>query len=214
MPLYAAMLLVLAPQSVPVGCATVPVSLLKAADLHVMSVAQMLVEARCSVGLEIRRQDHESFATSKQRWNPWTMNREHFDVQSRAPVQDFLSAFNASQESYSAEVMDGIVLLRPRSGRAMYLESRPLTGVIQARGLMIMMATLTAAMEGRVLSGGIAASDISPVGVEVDRATSVEFSVNADGKTVLEVLSAVAQQAAPRGWLVITSGGGSPRIED
>lgn len=49
-------------------------------------------------------------------------------------------------------------------------------------------------------------------GEEVDYGDSVEFSISANGLTVLQVLNELAKHAAGHPWLVVTSDGSSPRI--
>jgi hypothetical protein len=201
-------------QPVRAACDTVPASFIARADVYAISAAQMLVEAGCMVGLEVLRRDYEEFQKpSPRRWSPWDANREHFAKEERVPLAEFVRAFNATHTTYASDVRDGVVVIRPVADRAAYLDQRPLRGTLTAKGLFMMHATLTAAMEGRVLSGGVAGSSLGPVGVDIDRGEGVQFSVVTDGKTFVEILNDIITQSPPRGWWVITSSDASARIE-
>jgi hypothetical protein len=76
-----------------------------------------------------------------------------------------------------------------------------------------MLPTLTEAMQGRVLSGGVVGSVLGTPGVEIDRGEGVQFSVVTDGKTVLEILNEIVSRSAPRGWWVIRTDDASARVE-
>jgi len=207
-------LLLIQAQPAHAACDTVPSSFIARADVYAISAAQMLVEAGCTVGLEALRQDYEEFQRpSPKRWNPWNANRDHFAEEERVPTAEFVRAFNATHDSYTSELRDGVVLIRPVSGRAPYLEERPLRGTLQAKGLFIMLATVTEAMQGRVLSGGVAGSTPGTPGVEIDRGEGIQFSVMTDGKTVIEILNDIVAQSAPRGWWVLRSNDASARVE-
>ena len=184
------------------------------ADVYAISAAQMLVEAGCTVGLEVLRRDYEEFQKpSPRRWSPSHAHREHFAKEEQVPVAEFIRAFNAAHGAYVSDIQDGVVIIRPVSGRAPYLDQRPLRGTLTAKGLFIMHATLTEAMHGRVLTGGVAGSSLGTPGVEIDRGEGAQFSVVTDGRTVVEVLNEIVAQSAPRGWWVIRSNDASARIE-
>jgi hypothetical protein len=207
-------LAVIQAQPVPAGCDTVPTSFIARADVYAISAAQMLVEAGCTVGLEVLRQDYEEFQKpSPRRWNPWNANQDHFAKEERVPLAEFVRAFNATQTTYASDVQGGVVTIRLIAGRAAYLDQRPLRGTLHAKGLFIMLATLTEAMQGRVLTGGVAGSILGTPGVDIDRGEGVQFSVVTDGKTYVEILNEIIAQSAPRGWWVIRSNDASARIE-
>ena len=196
------------------ACDTVPASFIERADVYAISAAQMLVEAGCTVGLEVLRRDYEEFQKpSPRRWNPWNANRDHFAKEERVPITEFIRAFNTAHDMYGSDVRDGVVIIRPVAGRAAYLDQRPLRGTLHAKGLFIMLPTLTEAMQGRVLTGGVVGSVLGTPGVEIDRAEGVQFSVVTDGRTVVEILNDIIAQSAPRGWWLIRSNDASARIE-
>ena len=205
-------LAVVAAQPQPGVCDTVPASVITQADAHALSVANMLVEAGCLVSIEVTRADWMALGTAERRWNPNTLNREQFAQDKRVPAGEFIRLFNTTHNSYIADLQDGIVRFRPFAGGAAYLDRAALEGKLAARGLSIMLATLVAAMEGRVLSGGVAGSFISSG--PVDRADDVSFSVEATGRPVSAVLDDVLRQAPPRGWFVIISNERPARVEE
>lgn len=184
----------------------VPSSLLSAAVTDPMNFASLLTASGVPAGVEIRESDRLRI---RQRRPPPA------EAQPRlVPIEELTAVFNKGQSEYVAVVQDGVVVIRPRSGRAAYLGTRPFSGVIAGTGLMRVSEKVFAPLDRRLdQPGGRPASRLGQPGVEVDYGDGLHISVNqADKLTVLDVLIQVAKQAPGHAWVVATAGEPTSRI--
>lgn len=178
-----------------------PASLLNAATDPVSFVA-ILTEAGIPAGLEIREADLKQ-PRIQQRRSPLQAQ-----PQSNALLEQLIAAFNKWQSEYVAILQDGVVVIRPQSGRSDYLNTKPFSGGITGTGLMRVSEKIFAPLDRNLdLPGGRAGSHLGQPGVEVDYGDGLPLSVDGAGNlTVLEVLIKVAKQAPGHSWIIVTAG--------
>lgn len=182
-------------------------SLLNAAVTDPMNFASLLTSSGVPAGLEVRESDRLPI---RQRRPPLTDAAQLRSL----PVEDLTSAFNKGQAEYVAVVQDGVVVIRPRSGRTDYLSTRPFSGVIAGTGLVRVSEKVFAPLDRRLdQPGGRPASRLGQPGVEVDYGDGLRISVGDAGKlTVLDVLVQIAKQAPGHAWIVVTAGESVGRV--
>ena len=140
----------------------------------------------------------------------WTPDR--LARQQTVAVDRIVATFNEGHEGYRAAIVDGVVVVRPLPRGTSYLDSKPVSGAVAAHGLMRFAEKVFAPLDNHLdRPGGRAGSSIGTLGPPIDRGESVDVSIDATGRTVLEILNAVARQAPGHPWLVVSSDTPSPR---
>jgi hypothetical protein len=191
----------------------VPAGLLQWANSDPMTFVQLLAEAGLPAGLELGESDYKLVKTTRSRWNSQEWNRERFERDATVPADELVTVFNASHPTYRADLQDGVFVIRPRTGRAAYLDTRALSGLLTARGLMAIGEKVFAPMDQRLNQPlGRPGSVLGRPGLEIDHGEQLDFSVNAAGLTVLEVLNEIARTGPGHAWFVVTAGGNVPRL--
>jgi len=192
------------------GPAIVSAPLLEAATDNPLRFVQVLAEAGIPAGLELRSAD----LPISGRRNVDRTHREYLQAQPVVALSDVVDAFNRSHGDYRAMIDRGVVIVRPAGPRAMYMDTRPLSGRIEAVGLMSFAERVFAPLDRTLgLSGGRAGSRLGPIGVDVDYGDDLSLTVDgAEHLTAVEILNEVARQAPGHPWIVITSGGDEPTV--
>jgi hypothetical protein len=178
--------------------AVAPVSVQQAASADPLSFVLVLAEAGIPAGLELRDADRRQASSMR------PMTREQMSAEPTVPLEGVLAAFNQSHPDYRAEVVDGVVVVRPVTGRSGYLDSFAPNRTLSGQGLMRIAEKVFAPLDSRLdQPGGRIGSTLSPIGVTVDRGEGLDLAIEARGRTVLSVLNELARHGHP--WLVVTS---------
>lgn len=151
-----------------------------------------LADASVPSGLEVRRAD------AHPRSRPVRIDRAPAPLN----LEDLAAAFNLYHVDYHAVVVDGVLVIRPTTGRAPYLDSHPAIGEIHARGLMQAVRKVFAPLLPRGTSEGGQIGSAINLSAE-EGGAHVLVSVEQRGRTVLEMLNEIVK-TSPRAWLVET----------
>lgn len=156
---------------------------------HPMALAMVLVNASVPVGLEVLPSD--KLPPSKP-----DFTIEQKDVSDLAAV---VSVFNRSHAQYEAELIEGVVVIRPIARKTTYLDRPIEVGHEAMTGAMLAIRRIFAdIVPGGDSPGGILGSRFT--GAEEAGAYVTISLVTAD--TVLDAINEVARQAI-QGWLVV-----------
>ena len=190
----------------------VPTALLGAAASDPKTFVHLLGETKVPAGLEMRQGDFVRASNSPRQWDPAQWTPDRLARQQTVAVDRIVATFNEGHEGYRAAIVDGVVVVRPLPRGTSYLDSKPVSGAVAAHGLMRFAEKIFAPLDNHLdRPGGRAGSSIGTLGPPIDRGESVDVSIDATGRTVLEILNAVARQAPGHPWLVVSSDTPSPR---
>jgi len=166
-----------------------------------MNFVNVLTEAGIPAGLEIRESDVRRVGLQQRR----SGNAPPKPV---VPVEQLIAVFNRDQREYAAALDNGVVVIRPQSGRSDYFQSKPFSAPIAGVGLMRVSEKVFAPLDPRLdQPGGRPGSFLGQPGVEVDYGDQIRLAVDtANTLTVLNVLIEIAKQAPGHSWVVATAG--------
>lgn len=172
-----------------------PIGLLKAASLDAEGFAMNLARAAVPAVLEMHERDRRP-----------GLLRPRVDLADRQliGVEQLVSEFNRSRRDLRAEVIDGVIVIRPGSARLAYLDGGAPTGGIRVRGVMNAARKLCAPLDPAPDAAGGQVG--SMLGGFEQRGVNVDIDVVTDGRSVLEVLVAVADTAPAHVPFVLASG--------
>ena len=177
----------------------VPAGLLAATQQEPLAFAMSLADASVPNGLE----------TSAPVQRP--VRKPDFDLgkQATATVDQVVDAFNLHHGDYRASLVDGVVVIRPATNRAAYLDLPSTLEPTVVTGLMSGVRSIFAGLDPRVAApGGIAGSGL-PADERGDFNT---VSLDGHGRSIVGVLNQLAKQSG-RGWFVVTTkGAGGLRV--
>jgi hypothetical protein len=125
-------------------------------------------------------------------------------------VDALASAFNSSHTNERAEVLNGVLVIRPVTRRARYLDQPLPDGDLVLTGAMFTLRRIFAGLDPRLDSGGIVGSRLA--GPE-ESGDDVTITLTPGG-TVLRALNEMTAQTR-QGWLVVaesSSESGTPDI--
>ena len=92
------------------------------------------------------------------------------------PAAQLVDAFNDHHRQYRAEILDKVVVIRPVTQRAAYLDSGAPIGELRAQGLIRIAAKIFAPLDPTLdAAGGRVGSVLGPVGIEIDRGENIEI---------------------------------------
>ena len=175
---------------------SVPAALAVGASSSPMAFVQFCAELSVPCGLEILETDRASASNT----------RTDIGRGGAVSASIVIDAFNKTHSDYRAADFDGVIVIRPSQQRARYLDSIARVGTLHERGLMTLGEHLFAPLDAALTKpGGRGGSYASPTGVDVDRGEDVELTIQADGRSVIDILNEVATLAPGHPWLVVTS---------
>jgi hypothetical protein len=179
----------------------VPESLLEAARANPYTFVHLLSQTGVPAGLELREADRPRRGDFRPQWQP-----EALAKQDRIPLAMVLTEFNKSQRAYRAELVDGVINVRPAERRSAYLDSPAITGTIRERGLMNVASRLFEPLSAtKSVAGGRISVLSSPVGVDIDRGENIDVALEATDKPVVQLLNEIIARTTQQAWLVVTS---------
>ncbi len=157
--------------------------------------ALLAVHARVPVGLELHDDDDpQPFRLSVKRPDPGV-------VEESVPLATVIDAFNSAQREYRAELMDGVMVVRPRTGRAAFLDGASgLEAVVTVTGVTQALRTVFSPLDPG-LAGPWVGSSYGPL----EDLTSQVTIDGSPGRTVMNTLNQIAGQRQA-GWYVVTRG--------
>jgi hypothetical protein len=172
---------------------TVPAALLVHASRPVSDFTQYLAEMSVPAGVEIRRID-----------NAWFSQLEsNIDRKATVALQEVIQAFNKSHREYQAQLMDGVLVVRPIQRTATFLDQSSTLQRVDVTGVRTALdrvfAQLKPALAG---AGGRTGSYLG--GAADDFGDQTVISLDGIDRRVIDVLNQIVRQA-PRTWLVETS---------
>ena len=179
----------------------VPESLLDAAGANPYTFVHLLSQVGVPAGLELREADRPRRGDFRPQWQPEALGK-----QDRIPLDMVLAEFNKAQRTYRAELVDGVINVRPVERRAAYLDSSAVTGTIRERGLMNVAGRLFEPLSpAQSATGGRISVLSSPVGVDIDRGENIDIALEVTGKPVVQLLNEIVGRTTQQAWLVVTS---------
>jgi hypothetical protein len=171
----------------------VPAGLVAAAHQEPLGFAMALSDAAIPNGLETRG------PAQRPRQKP------DFDLarQSTVPLRQVVNEFNKSHADYQAEIVDGVVVVRPQGNKAAYLDAPSTVEPGPVDGAMTAARKIFRGLDPRLGDGGgIVGSSINTSADERGEFNTV--LLDGHGRSVIGVLNQLAKQSG-RGWLVVTS---------
>jgi len=172
---------------------TVPRDLLATVERPPLEFAMVLSAEAIPAGIEIK--DADDVVPFK----PPVFKAER-DL-NQVPLGDLVDAFDAANDDYGAALIDGVFVIRPREGRAAFLDApSSLDGVVMVTGLMEAQQAIFAQLSPRVLDPMIRVDH----GGEAAKAFVTEFSLDGTGgRRVVDTLNEIALKM-PGAWQVTT----------
>ena len=214
--LVAASLAVQAPPPVEV-----PVVALEAARGDPILFAKMLVHAGVPVGIEVRRDDQRRTGTkSSPTWVGENMEKTAQELRAAPQVSlsSVIDTFNSTDKKYAAVLVDGVVVIRPHTGRLDFLDvlaPQPQCAGLPCNDLMSLAAGLFAPWDPSLVLGSfVGGSFLQPPGVKIDRGDIAGLKIDTAGKTVMEVLNEAVTRVPGQGWMVVTTEGALPELAE
>lgn len=168
---------------------TVPASLLASAHASPVEFAMALANASVPAGLEIRESDD----MLPDRWPVFNLDRTR-----RVSMADIVSAFNAERRDYHVARMHDVLVIRPVRATLPLLEAasaidRPTRIVGAMAAARRVFAQLDPGLLGPILNSLGHPGDDLPIVLD-----------GRGGRTVIDTLNQIVDQAPPRVWVVTT----------
>lgn len=157
-----------------------------------------LAHAAIPAGIEIRAADRS--------------NERYGDLSEVPPATadrgQLARLFNQHHSTYHAQLIDGVVVVRPSQDATPYLgQTLAPDVVLRERGLMRTIERIFSVLDPRLSAAGPrVGSVLGPVGVDVDRGENLAVEIDARGRSLIQVLDDLARAAPGHAWLVVTDG--------
>lgn len=170
-----------------------PASLLLEASRPPYEFAMYLADMSVPSGLEIRRADSSYFRQLK----------FDLDRKNTVPAAQVVEAFNTSHSDYRAVLMDNTFVIRPVTGRIRFLDEMSTLGRVDVTGMLNALDKVFAQLVP-TLGRSTARLGSYLGGAPPDLGDEIVVSLDGSGRTVIDVLNHLVQQA-PRTWVVETT---------
>lgn len=171
----------------------VPAALASAARGRPIEFAMLLAHASIPVGLEVYGSDRD----------PRTMpDWRSIRGDEMVPLAVVIAAFNESHGDYGAELMDGVLVIRPLARRAPFLDQPLMVSDLEVTGVETALRKMFKPIDPTLDAGGGILGSRSVTPEEAGDFMTVRFT---PGKTVLQTLNELAIQTG-HGWKVVTTG--------
>lgn len=175
--------------------ASVPNYLLAAANGPLYDFALLAAHARLPVGLELHESD------DPQPFRPTVRLPEPDDVEQTVSLSTVIATFNSTHRDYRAELVDGVMVVRPRVGRAAFLDGPSgLESVVTVTGVPAALRTIFSPLDPGLLGPWVGSGSGRHALDDLTAQLTIDGS---PGHTVLSTLNQILEQRQA-GWYVVT----------